>query len=319
MSNQGFFAGLKSQFGRTFSGFETGMGSGYRSSKAFLSSNSLVAKFVFLVLVVIVYTYLLRLGAGAITWMMSPTKSPKLITCLKDAKKLKIIPQDPGVRHAIPVLRSKNERQGIEFTWSVWLMIDDLHYKWGQRKHIFHKGSSKFNADKTAYPNNAPGLYIHPTRNALIVVMNTFTNILEEFTVNDIPLHKWVNVAIRLKGNILDVYVNGRIAVRHVFKDVPKQNYGDVFVNMNGGYSGGLADLWYHDYALSGLEIMEIVRAGPCLTRPGTKGKPFPPYFALQWYFQKDEAPATGAPSWPTDAAVAPPYSFPAGGVGPSG
>ena len=141
MSNQGFFAGLKSQFARTFSGFETGMGSGYRSSKAFLSSNSLVAKFVFLVLVVIVYTYLLRLGAGAITWMMSPTKSPKLITCLKDAKKLKIIPQDPGLRHAIPVLRSKNERQGIEFTWSVWLMIDDLHYKWGQRKHIFHKGS----------------------------------------------------------------------------------------------------------------------------------------------------------------------------------
>ncbi len=36
-------------------------------------------------------------------------------------------------------------------------------------------------------PNNAPGLYIHPTKNAFIVVMNTYKQINEEVVINDIP------------------------------------------------------------------------------------------------------------------------------------
>ncbi len=309
MSNQGFLSGLRTG-AQNAQNTGAGVFSRFRNSnfvqgsKDFLSSNSLVAKVAFLILVVIGFVFLLRLGASFLTWLFSPSQNPKLVSCVKDAKKMKIIPQNPGLKHAIPVVRSSNRREGIEFTWSVWLYIDDLHYKWGQRKHVFHKGSEKLNEKLTAFPNNAPGLYIHPTRNTLIVVMNTFTDILEEFEVNDIPLNKWVNVAIRQEGHTMDVYVNGRIAVRHIFKEVPKQNYGDVFVNMNGGYSGMLADLWYHDFALSGVEIMDIVRAGPCL-RQDKESPPLPPYFALQWYFQNDEAPADpAAPSWPTDAVV---------------
>ena len=90
--------------------------------------------------------------------------------------------------------------------------------------------------------------------------------ILEEVEVNDIPLHKWINVAIRFRGKVMDVYINGDIVLRHVFKSVPKQNYGDVYVNMNGGFSGYLSDLWYHDYSMSGVEIQDLVTAGPCLT-----------------------------------------------------
>ncbi|ANS04346.1 hypothetical protein [uncultured Mediterranean phage] len=311
MSNQGFLSGLKDDAARVGN---TGKGLFRRfedsrfvqGTKSFLNSNSLVAKFCFLILVILVYVYLLRLGTGIIAWLYSPTKSPKLIPCVKNAKKLKVITQNPNLPHSIPILRSRAQRQGIEFTWSVWMFIDDLQYKVGQRKHVFHKGSEKLNAQQTAFPNNAPGLYIHPTRNSLIVVMNTFDDILEEFDINDIPMHKWFNVAIRLKGQYMDIYMNGRIAARHIFTGVPKQNYGDVYVNMNGGYSGLLSDLWYHDFALSGLEILEIVRAGPSLAyceRPDATGAQ-PPYLALQWYFQQDNAPATGAPLWPTDASA---------------
>ena len=49
------------------------------------------------------------------------------------------------------------------------------------------------------------------------------------------------------------------------FQDVPKQNYGDVFVCNNGGFTGELSDLRYFDYGLGVFEIMNIVNRGQIL------------------------------------------------------
>ncbi len=113
--------------------------------------------------------------------------------------------------------------------------------------------------------------------------MNTFSNINEEIIVSDIPLNKWINVIIRVEGNNVDIYINGTIVTRHVLKDVPKQNYGDVYVNMNGGFSGFLSDLWYHDYALNTTDILAIVQDGPNMKMDQSMDI-FPPYFSLRWY-----------------------------------
>ena len=300
--SQNFTAPFKTTshtMGGWFSGFKNNK---YVSgSKTFLSSNSLVAKVVFLILVVILFVFFLRLGVMFIGWLLSPTPNPKVVKGLKDAKKLKVVIQNPNISGSMPIIRSKNQRGGMEFTWSVWLYIDDLQYKMGQPKHIFHKGSEQ-SKDGKAYPNNAPGLYLHPTRNTLIIAMNTYTAMSEEIEINDIPLNKWINVAIRVRGKNLDVYINGQLALRHVFTSVPKQNYGNVYVNMNGGYSGSMSDLWYHDYALTGTEIMDIVRNGPDLTVDSSQTLPLPPYLSLKWFFENDQAPVRGGAHWPTDA-----------------
>ena len=220
---------------------------------------------------------------------------------MKDAKKIKVIAQDPRIAGSMPVTRSNNQRGGVEFTWTTWLFIDDLQYKAGSRKHIFHKGSERLKND-SAFPNNAPGLYLHSTRNTLIVVMNTFENIMEEVEINDIPLHKWINIGIRVKGNIMDIYINGQLGLRHIFKSVPKQNYGNVFVNMNGGFSGKISDLWYHNKALTGTQILDIVKNGPDLTNDSSIDV-FPPYFSMKWFFENNDAPATGGVHWPLNSS----------------
>jgi hypothetical protein len=266
-----------------------------RGSTDFLNSNSLVAKIVFLILVVIVFVLLIRWGSQLITWFFAPSKNPKLISGMKQGYIAKIIPQDPSIAGAIPVMRSSNQGGGLEFTYTVWLFINHLQTTGSTRKHIFHKGSEHTgtNDDGSFQPNNAPGLYIHPTKNTLVVVMNTFKSFTEEIEINDIPMNKWINVAIRVKGNKMDVYINGTIALRHIFKSVPKQNYGDVYVNMNSGFNGLLSDLWYHDYALSGTQIEQIVDAGPDMTMDDTTSV-FPHYLSLNWFFQNDETPSSG-------------------------
>ena len=268
----------------------------------FLYSNSLVAKVCFLILVIILFILAVRMGFKTIFWLLSPNKNPILLNGLKDAKKLKIIPQDPNTKDAKPIYRSVNERDGLEFTWSVWLYVDNLVYKQGQKKHVFHKGSSSniqsatewkgVNVQGMAFPNNGPGLYIHETKNALIVVMNTFNNVVEEVQIDDIPLNKWINVVLRCKGRDMDTYVNGTIVNRHRFNAVPKQNYGDVYINMNNGFGGLISSLRYFSYALTGVEINNLVNAGPNLTADDSM-RIFPPYLSLRWFFSTENPKKT--------------------------
>lgn len=260
-------------------------------TREFLESNSMLAKFAFLILVLILFVMALRLGTSILSWIFTPSPDPILINGMIDAKQMVKIPQDPSVTGAIPIERSQNDRDGLVFTWSVWVLIDDLQYRQGEYRHIFHKGNDDINVTNVPIgmnkPNNAPGLYIAPGTNDLVVVMNTFNKIDEEVIVKDIPLNKWINVIIRVdEQHKLDVYINGKLVKRHILTSVPRQNYGDVYVSMNGGFSGYTSSLRYFNTAIGTNQIQSIVDAGPNMKMIGsdmTDSKPR--YLSLRWFF----------------------------------
>ena len=418
----------------------------------FVDSDSPIAAIVFFILMAIVFAVLLSLGIKLVTAIFSPSQDPYLFKGMKSAEQPLIIEQDPSLSGSIPILRSQDQPDGIEFTWSIWMYISDLQYGYGKFKHVFHKGNVNFqhtatpptptpptpggcssteygccpdgttamnppsqtprcpnfpavtgdcsstqggccpdgttakstsfdNCDASAncpapsdesgltstfgccpadapsdasqpmadaigsncgyqdasnnnydptvegmsnsggcadstlgccddgttaktdndgtncpgydtttglnFPNNAPGLYIAPTTNDLVVVMNTFSTINEKVIIPDIPLNKWVNVIIRVEGDTLDVYINGGLDRRHQLGGVPKQNYGDVYVTMNGGFNGYVSCLRYFDKAIQPGEIQGIINRGPCMKQDDDKQLDWqPPYLSLRWYFQ---------------------------------
>ena len=266
----------------------------------FLESNSLIAQVAFLLLVLFVFIVLLRLGISILGYYFSPSGSPKLINGMVDAKQLIVIPQDPSIEGSIPISRSVNANDGIEFTWSTWIYIDDLTYNSGKYRCVFYKGND-FASDSASssedqpkglnFPNNAPGLYIAPNTNDLVIFMNTFNVINEKITVNDIPLNKWVNIIIRCQDNTIDIYINGTIIKSHNLHGVPKQNYGDVYIAPNGGFAGYISNLWYYDYALGTAAISELVRKGPNTNMKGSNGINIKNnnYLSLRWYFYGTE------------------------------
>lgn len=260
-------------------------------TKEFLQSNSIIAKVSFLFLILFLFVILLRLGMSFIGWLFSSSNSPKLINGMIDAKQMIVFPQDPSLNNAATIYRSVNATDGIEFTWSVWIFIDNLQYLDGQYRHIFHKGNYQLDSTGKNFPNNAPGLYIAPNTNSLIVIMNSYNEINEEITIPNIPLNKWVNVMIRCQNNKLNVYINGTITRSIELAGVPKQNYGDIFCCMNGGYDGFLSNLWYYNYALGTAKINQIVNAGPNtkLTNSSAMGQPFSKYLSLRWFFTEGD------------------------------
>ena len=204
-----------------------------------------------------------------------------------DATQLIVFPQDPSSNDAVTIYRSVNASDGIEFSWSVWINIENLQTNQGIYKHIFSKGNSDLDDSGLIQPNNAPGLYIAPNTNTLVVIMNTFNVINEEILIPNIPMNKWVNVIIRCQNTTLDVYINGTIARSINLIGVPKQNYGDVYLAMNGGFSGYISNLWYYNYALGTAAIQKLQEKGPNTKLIGSNGlnDPMRDYLSLRWFF----------------------------------
>jgi len=249
-----------------------------QGSKEFLQSNSIVAKFAFLLLILIVFMILLSLGSAILSAVFSQKHNPILIDGMIDSTQMMIIPQDPSKKGAKPILRSNNQREGLEFTWSVWVRINGTLYanNTSNHMHVFHKGndnvSTSGNNSGINYPLNAPGLYITPLVKdavngnvaAFKIIMNTFNSIDQETIIKDIPLNKWVNIIIRVtKQGQLDVYINGTLVKRLMLDSVPRQNYGDVYASMNGGFPGNTASLRYFEKAIGTSQIQSIVDKGP--------------------------------------------------------
>ena len=235
------------------------------------------------------------MGSNILSAILEPN-NPYLVDGLYTASNGKVIPQDSSKSGSVPTSRSDNESMGIEFSWSVWVNVsslDDSPGNTGQYKHIFSKGDNNnvpVDSRGLNSPNNSPGLYIDKTSNAFVVVMNTFEQIEELITVTNVPLNKWVHVLIRVEGNYLDVYINGTLAKRKLLASVPKQNYGNVYVCQNGGFSGFISNLQYFRNALDPGDIMGIVSSGPSLSLSSLEKTNLKHgdlnYLAMDWYFR---------------------------------
>ena len=270
---------------QVFNTFSTNRG--IFGTKEFLESNSLVAKFAFLLLVLFAFIILLRLGISLLSFYFKPDQSPHLIDGMVDAKQMIIFPQDPSSNGSVTIYRSVNATDGLEFTWSTWIFINNLQTNAGIFKHIFSKGNDNLTENGMIQPNNAPGLYIAPNTNELVVVMNTYNVINEEIVIPNIPINKWLNVIIRCQNTTLDVYINGTIARSINLLGVPKQNFGNVYVAMNGGFDGYISNLWYYNYALGTSSIQNIINNGPNTTMIGGNGlaDKMYNYLSLRWFF----------------------------------
>jgi len=250
---------------------------------AFLDTNSLVAKFVFLIVVLIAFFLLMNLGIYLISWFATTDKSPYIFKGKYATTVKKPIRQNPMLADGKPIHRSNNEDKGIEFTWSCWLKLDGLPNESNNVYHIYNKGSEpqthtaattgrKDDTDANYALKNCPGLYVTDVSGdtsslQLNIKIDSIGGNESIIPIVDLPIKRWFHLAIRLQNKIIDVYVNGTITTRVPFTHIPEQNYGDVFIGYH-GYNGGISNLRYFDSALSVFQISNIVMSGPDLRNP---------------------------------------------------
>ena len=288
------------------------------SSNEFLNSNTMIAKATFLLLVIILFVFLFWVFSRIIIYLLTPPENPFILKGMKDATQTMTIPQSVADKNAKPIYRSKDQYDGVEFTYSFWMYVNDLVYNEQKDfKHVFHKGStstSDTNLEGVYGPNNAPGVYLYTGKKnvsdnllekypvlGMLVRMNVYHDnedkinpykYFDDIYVDGIPIKKWVNIIIRVTGqNVVDIYVNGTLTKRHKLSNIVKQNYDNIYINLNGGFAGNLSNLRYYNYAIGTFEIFKTTSEGPDLTISENtslkKSKPY--YLSQQWYFDESD------------------------------
>lgn len=217
-------------------------------------------------------------------------------------------PTPPGStsKYFRDIRHSSNERSGIEFSYSCFLLIKKGNYEDNNinaHRHIFHKGSD------TLYPLMSPGVFVNAGTNTLRIYQNNTKTWYNYIDVNDIPIDKWFHLVVLVKDNATEVYINGNLAGKlqnpgsiiyqnyqdfHIFSDIrtPTGGYnnaalasiptGEVY-NIIGRGVGLISRLYYYSYALTYTEIQDLMNKGPNpIIETDTQDKP--PYSIDNWW-----------------------------------
>jgi len=200
-------------------------------------------------------------------FLRSSSSDYLIVDTIKDGKK------DDVYLNPLPL--SINRPEGIEFSYTGWLRIDDFAYRFGVPRVIFVKGTADL---KTA----CPALLIDGNTNSLLVKVDTY-GAQETIPVVSVPANKWLHVAINVNQEAVDVYINGTVYAHHILTQLPRQNSGSVLNSPDGGFAGKIVRLEYHPQVLSASDIMSRSREAP---PTGEENQVFPEYFDMSWFTQ---------------------------------
>ena len=241
-----------------------------------------------------------RLGIYLLSLFILPNNNPIVIDGMRSTMISKTYNVNPNSHDPKPILRSINQNQGMEFTWSTWIWINSTDYGDNSPRLFFTKGESIDTFDskymKKQFIMNSPGLYLYDQEqetgkvNTISVVLSLYDEKesitdqashapYEIISIKNMPMQKWVNIVIRVTGRIVDIYVNGTLTKRKSFDRVIKQNYGNIHVgSQTFGADSYISSLRYFDYAMGNNMIQDIMYKGPNLKMDGSVQSTQPPY-----------------------------------------
>ena len=272
-------------------------------------------------MVFIVFSAAVKLAIIGLSYLMLPTMSPYVLDGPANTEDMAMnISQDPAQKDSVFIARSMNEDGGLEYTWSAWFFVNQVPLEKGKWSRIFSKGGegTKSTTDGIYYPNNAPGMYIrfsnditatNPDRTdagvniSLMAVVDVTgkadktgtENLHEQLIATDIPMKNWVNAVIRVTNNVIDLYINGRLAQRRKTAGIPLQNYGKVNIGEDKAknrFSGYISTIQYFNYSIGANKIKSVVDEGPNMKMITSAGgdtsatKNVGSYLSNNWYMR---------------------------------
>lgn len=177
------------------------------------------------------------------------------------------------------------------FTYSIWLYVNNWNYKNGEYKPIFGRfdGGNASDEILTSYfdginncmtrPSPDSDCSLNPSpvvtfdkvqNNILVYIPNSYRDDTTEKTytnpfkceVRNIPIQKWVNFSMTVYNKTLDVYINGKLHKTCVMNSVPVMSSGDIHITPGGGFDGYTSKFQFYPEALNPQEIWNIYSNG---------------------------------------------------------
>jgi hypothetical protein len=210
--------------------------------------------------------------------------------------------QNPNIPKNKLLPFSDNELTGAEFTYSFFLWINPNTINADPTtslKHVLHKGYPR------SFPLMGPGVFVKSNENTLRVYMNSTKTWNNYCDLENMPVNKWIHVALVLRKNALEVYINGNLDKKLSLDGAAVyQNFGDLHLfsdrkftlkksttpsldvttlPFTGAFQGRFSNLNYFSYAVSYTEIQALIAEG-ISKKTETNDEQRPPYLEDQWW-----------------------------------
>jgi len=198
-----------------------------------MNTHKIILGVVIVILIYILYMY--YFGGNATSYLASQ----------RDAKSALTVPAS-----------SLKGGSSTDYTFSVWLYINNWNYRLGEPKVIL---------ERTGIDSMVLGGNI----NNVTVSLATYspassTPTKHSCTLENVPLQAWTNVLMTLNNRSLDLYMDGKLVRTCVLPGVPLAAPGrDLSVTPDGGFYGFISNLQYISRAINPREAWAIYKEGP--------------------------------------------------------
>lgn len=161
----------------------------------------------------------------------------------------------------IPAKSLTGNPASVEFTYSIWIYVNNWQYGYGQGKTIFRR--------KNKSGNVSPSVSLSQFTNNLAISFTTYNpktsgTQSKSWNINNIPIQRWCNVILASNNRAIDTYVDGKLVNTKILNGVPKiDKQSPVQICPDGGFSGEVAKFKYYARTLSPREAYQVYREGP--------------------------------------------------------
>ena len=176
-----------------------------------------------------------------LSWLFNTGKT---LSNMADAKTAVVIPAT-----------SLPDSGTVNYSYSIWVYIDDWSYLYGKEKIIFLRGTlgSAF----------SPSLSLMPTDNSAVVLMTTGEEPFE-CVIPNIPIQRWTNIIVTLNNKSLDCYINGKLVKTCVLPEIPVINPdAPIYLTPEGGFSGYTSSFQYWNTPMAPQQAWNVYKKGP--------------------------------------------------------
>ena len=104
----------------------------------------------------------------------------------------------------------------------------------------------------------SPGVWLFPNKNTIRININSIKNKNNIIDIAQIPVDQWFNLSIVVQNDKITIYINGTVKANKELDSIIRQNKGNVYVNIYGGFEGYISNLIYYNKSLSHFELEKV-------------------------------------------------------------
>lgn len=166
---------------------------------------------------------------------------------------------------------SNHAENASNFTYSVWVYIEDWNYRYGDEKIVLARmtADTSSNSFNTNFPGKdpCPAITLSKYENNLNIYQSVFSstseNSVHTCTVQNVPIQKWVNILVSVYGRTMDVYMDGKLTKTCMMGGTANiSTKEDLYITPLGGFAGWTSYCQYFANATDPTSAWNIYKKG---------------------------------------------------------